>query len=176
MLQVITGCMFSGKSEELIRLLKRARYAKHKVVAIKPQIDDRYSAENIVSHNGGTFQGLPLSSVTDIQAAVKDYDVVGIEEAQFFGNGLIPVVDQLLLDGKTVIVAGLDMDSRGQPWEPMPYFMATADTVTKQTAICMVCGQPATRSQRLIVSTDQQIQVGGSDAYEARCRGHWHAA
>ncbi len=168
-IEVIAGCMFSGKTEELIRRLRRAQIAKQKVRVFKPKIDTRYSEGSIVSHNE---QSLPSTIVEDVREIIhlaKDAQVVGIDEAQFFSNDLIQVCNTLASKGKRVIVAGLDQDYRGIPFEPMPQLLAIAEYITKALAICVKCGNPADKTQRKIVSKERVV-VGAADIYEARCR------
>ena len=169
-IEVITGSMFSGKSEELIRRVRRAEIAKQKVQLFKPRIDARYSADAIVSHSDMKMPSTVVASPKEILAAVgDDTEVVGIDEAQFFDADLVGVVNALANRGKRVIVAGLDQDFRGRPFEPMPQIMAIAEYVDKTLAICMRCGAPANRSQRLVAASDRVV-VGGAHEYEARCR------
>ncbi len=168
-IEVITGCMFSGKTEELIRRLNRAQYARQTVLIFKPRIDERYAKDSVVSHSKQELTALAIDDVTEIIAHALDADVIGIDEAQFFGPGLVPVVERLANAGKRVVVAGLDQDYLGRPFEPIPSLMAVAEYVTKNLAICMRCGNPADRSQRL-VRRDATVVVGGSETYEARCR------
>lgn len=168
-IEVIAGCMFSGKTEELIRRLKRATIAKQKVKVFKPKIDTRYSEGSIVSHSE---QSLPSTIVEDVREIIhlaKDAQVVGIDEAQFFSNDLMHVCNTLASNGKRVIVAGLDQDYRGIPFEPMPQLLAIAEYITKTLAICVNCGNPADKTQRKIISLERVV-VGASDIYEARCR------
>lgn len=167
--EVITGCMFSGKTEELIRRLKRAKIAKQDVIVFKPEIDNRYSETEIVSHNETSLPSIVVSSAKEIYEKSKDAQVVGVDEAQFFSNDLVDVVNKLADEGKRVIVAGLDMDYKGVPFEPMPQLMAIAEYVTKTLAICVVCGNPADRTQRNVKS-NEKVLVGASGMYEARCR------
>lgn len=167
--EVITGCMFSGKTEELIRRLRLARYARQNVLIFKPKIDNRYSSEEIVSHSRATLQAHVVPAPADIWRLGKGQDVVGIDEVQFFGMDVVPVVESLANAGSRVVVAGLDQDFRGQPFEPVPTLMALAEYVTKNLAICMRCGNPADRSQRT-VNRAERVLVGETDAYEARCR------
>ena len=168
--EVITGGMFCGKSEELIRRIKRAIIAKLNVVVFKPAKDDRYHAEDVVSHSQFRITAIPVESASDIIKNIEiGTHVVGIDEAQFFGEDLFPICEDLANKGLRVIVAGLDQDFRGVPFSPMPNLMAVAEIVTKLQAICMRCGAPATKSQRLI-NSKEQIVVGESDLYEARCR------
>lgn len=169
--EVVAGCMYSGKSEELIRRLDRSVRAHKKVLAIKPGIDNRYTAEAISAHSGSTFGAVKITSSAEILALCEDYDVIGIDEAQFL-EGLVEVVHDLATRGKRVIVAGLDLDYRGMPFGPVPALMATAEVVDKLHAVCVSCGAPATRSQR-ITASDQQVLVGSDGVYEARCRRHW---
>ncbi|MCJ7553321.1 MAG: thymidine kinase [Ignavibacteriaceae bacterium] len=168
-IEVIAGCMFSGKTEELIRRLRRAQIAKQKIRVFKPKIDTRYSEGSIVSHSE---QSLPSTIVEDAREIIhlaKDAQVVGIDEAQFFSNDLIQVCNTLASKGKRVIVAGLDQDYRGIPFEPMPQLLAIAEYITKALAICVNCGNPADKTQRKIVSKERVV-VGAADIYEARCR------
>ncbi|UCF78642.1 MAG: thymidine kinase [Candidatus Eiseniibacteriota bacterium] len=168
-IEVICGSMFSGKTEELIRRLRRAQIAKQKVAIFKPKIDKRYGAEYIVSHN---LQRIPSQEINDCREILKkarNADAVGIDEVQFFGLELVDVCQQLADSGKRVIVAGLDQDYTGQPFEPMPQLLAIAEYITKTLAICVVCGNPANRTQRKVASAER-IVVGAFDVYEARCR------
>jgi thymidine kinase len=168
-IEVITGCMFSGKTEELIRRLRRAQIAKQKVMIFKPQIDTRYSEGSIVSHND---QSLPSTQIKDIHDALKlskDAQVVGIDEAQFFSSEIIDVCNELANNGKRVIVVGLDQDYKGVPFEPMPHLLSIAEYITKSLAICVECGNPADRTQRKTVLAERVV-VGAADIYEARCR------
>jgi thymidine kinase len=168
--EVITGSMFSGKSEELIRRLRRAQIARQKVQVFKPHVDVRSGEEHIASHSEMRLPSQGIGSASQILAAVdEDTEVVGIDEGQFFDSSLVEVVDTLANRGKRVIVAGLDQDYRGRPFEPMPQLMAIAEYVDKTLAICMRCGAPANRSQRLVGATDRVV-VGGAEEYEARCR------
>ncbi|MDN4071562.1 thymidine kinase [Fictibacillus terranigra] len=177
--EVICGSMFSGKSEELIRRVRRAKYGKLEVQVFKPLIDDRYSEESVVSHNGTAVIAQPVGKSVDILKNVSpDTEVVAIDEVQFFDEDVISVVQELADHGIRVIVAGLDQDFRGEPFGPMPKLMALAESVTKLHAICMVCGSPASRTQRLIDGKpasydDPIILVGASESYEPRCR-HCH--
>jgi thymidine kinase len=172
-IEVITGSMFSGKSEELIRRLRRAQIARQKVQIFKPVIDDRYSDVAIVSHSEMKIPSESVSSAAELRARVApDTEVVGIDEGQFFDAGLPAVCAELADMGKRVIVAGLDTDYRAKPFEPMPQLLATAEYITKTLAICMVCGGPANRTQRLVASHDR-VLVGATGTYEARCR-HCH--
>ncbi len=177
-LEVICGPMFSGKSEELIRRLRRAKIAQQNVITFKPQIDNRYGLEYVVSHNGSKVDAKPLDNVFDIIeiAHANDASVIGIDEAQFFAPELISVVCKLIYDKKRVIVAGLDLDFRGAPFGCMPALLAIADKVTKLHAICTECGHDAHFSQRLVNGNparydDPVVMIGAQEAYQARCRG-----
>ncbi len=171
--EAICGSMFSGKTEELIRRLVRAQIARQKIQAFKPAIDARYGKDHLVSHSGGRIASTEVESAGEIASRLDpDTRVVGIDEAQFLGLELIAVVERLADSGRRVIVAGLDQDSKGQPFEPMPQIMAIAEIVTKASAVCVVCGRPAYRTQRL-VPDDQRVLVGAAESYEARCRACW---
>ncbi|MFN3197997.1 MAG: thymidine kinase [Bradymonadia bacterium] len=173
-IEVVCGSMFSGKTEELIRRLRRAVYAHQKVQVFKPRVDTRYDDTAVVSHNDARVEAEPVDHANAIPGLVRpDTSVVGVDEAQFFDESLVAVVNQLADKGLRVICAGLDMDYLGQPFEPMPQLMAIAEYVTKTRAICTVCGQPASRSQRLTAS-ESQVELGAHDSYEARCRHHHH--
>jgi thymidine kinase len=177
--EVICGSMFSGKTEELIRRIKRAQIAHQKVQVFKPQIDTRYALAQVASHNGVLHSAVPVASSDDIEALIKpDTTVVAIDEAQFFDSGVIDLCERLAGRGVRVIVAGLDTDFRGEPFGPMPRIMAEAEMVDKLQAICVVCGAPASRTQRMIDGQpasydDPIIMVGAKENYEARCR-HCH--
>jgi thymidine kinase len=169
-IEVITGSMFSGKSEELIRRLRRAQIARQKVQIFKPMIDARFSEHHIVSHSEMRLESQLVSSASEILVlADLETEVVGIDEGQFFDHELVKVVNQLADQGKRVLVAGLDMDYLGRPFGPMPQLMAIAEDVTKMRAICMRCGSPASYTQRLIANRERVV-VGAAGAYEARCR------
>lgn len=169
-IEVICGSMFSGKSEELIRRLRRAVIARQKVQAFKPVIDNRYSPDDIVSHDERRIECEKVRDAGEIPGLVRpDTKVVGIDEAQFFSEDLIGICERLADEGRRVIVAGLDQDYRGKPFEPIPQLLALAESITKTMAVCMVCGEPANRTQRLIQS-DERIVVGAGEAYEPRCR------
>jgi len=174
-IEVVCGPMFSGKTEELIRRVKRAQIAKQRVQIFKPAIDIRYDIEDVVSHSSQAIKSEPVESAVEILIRLKDSTrVVAIDEVQFFDEAIITVVTKLAARGYRVICAGLDLDYRAQPFGPMPLLLALADDVFKIHAICTVCGAPATRSQRLSLSQKDQILLGETDAYEARCRGHYH--
>jgi thymidine kinase len=168
-IEVIAGCMFSGKTEELIRRLRRAKIAKQKVVIFKPNIDTRYSTNSIVSHSEQSLPSILIKDVKEVLDLVEDAQVIGIDEAQFFSSDLINVCNKLADDGKRVIVAGLDMDYRGVPFEPIPQILSVAEYITKPLAICVECGNPADRTQRKTTSSERVV-VGAADVYEARCR------
>ena len=168
--EVIAGSMFSGKSEELIRRLRRAKIARQKVQVFKPELDSRFSNNHIVSHSEMRHESANIGSAAEIMAKVDpDTEVVGIDEGQFFDNDLVHVANELARRGVRVIIAGLDQDYMGKPWEPMPQLLAIAEYITKTHAICMKCGQPANYSQRTFES-EERVAVGASDKYEARCR------
>ena len=169
-IEVITGSMFSGKSEELIRRLRRAQIARQKVQIFKPLIDERYSESHIVSHSEMRHESANIRTAGELLARIDpDTEVVGIDEGQFFDNALVDVVNELAKRGMRVIVAGLDQDYTGKPWEPMPQLLAIAEYITKTHAICMKCGQPANYTQRTFES-EERVAVGGEGMYEARCR------
>ncbi|MEL7644794.1 MAG: thymidine kinase [Anaerolineaceae bacterium] len=174
--EVITGSMFCGKTEELIRRLRRATIARQKVQVFKPIIDDRYAFAKVTSHSGTDFDALPIGSSSEIIAYLEPATtVVGIDEAQFFDDGIVDVVSLLADRGIRVIVTGLDTDFRGEPFGCMPVLIAKAENVDKLSAICMVCGEPASRTQRLVNGkpahyNDPIVIVGASEMYEARCR------
>src|SRR6185436_4573153 len=169
-IEVIAGSMFSGKSEELIRRLRRAKIARRKVQVFKPEVDTRFSQDHIVSHSEMRHESSKTRSAADVLARVEpDTEVVGIDEGQFFDNDLVEIANRLAARGVRVIIAGLDQDYTGKPFEPMPQLLAVAEYITKTHAICVRCGQPANYSQR-IVEVEGQVVVGASDAYEARCR------
>ena len=168
-IEIICGSMFSGKTEELIRRLNRARIAKLKVGIVKSSLDTRYDANDIVSHNASVIPSTPVSNAADILELVADCEVVGIDEAQFFDGAIVDVCQQLADSGKRVIVAGLDMDFAGKPFGCIPQLMAIAEFVTKVHAICVVCGDVAHYSYRLVPS-QERVLLGETDSYEARCR------
>ena len=167
--EVICGSMFSGKTEELIRRMKRAQFAKQKVDIFKPAIDTRYSDEDVVSHEGNSISSTPVESIASILLMGSDTDVIGIDEAQFFDDGIVDVVNELAGRGIRVIVAGLDLDFKGKPFGPMPALCAVADEVTKVHAICVRCGALAYVSHR-IVAGDKQVMLGETHEYEPLCR------
>ena len=170
-IEVIAGSMFSGKSEELIRRLRRAKIARQKVQVFKPELDSRFSESQIVSHSEMRHDSANSRSAAEIiEKTDPDTEVVGIDEGQFFDNDLVEVANALARRGVRVIIAGLDQDYTGRPWEPMPQLLAIAEYITKTHAICMKCGQPANYSQRTFES-EERVAVGASDKYEARCRG-----
>lgn len=169
-IEVICGPMFSGKTEELIRRVKLSLIAKQRVQVFKPQIDDRYASEYIISHSEQKVVCTPVKNSRDILDLVKDNTrIVGLDEAQFFDEGIIDVCQKLANRGMRIIAAGLDQDFMGKPFGKIPELLAIAESVSKQSAVCMVCGGPATKTQRLICS-NEQIVVGSGEAYEARCR------
>lgn len=191
MLEVVVGCMFSGKSEELARRLRRAKIAGLNVVAFKPSIDNRYDAENIASHSLVTFQAKTFVSFEDLtnklmtirrQNLDRFPDVIGIDEVQFLPKDFITFIEMLANSGSRVIIAGLDMDYLGKPFGPIPELMSMGDEVIKLSAICVsenehgeICGKPATRSYRLAnKDTGEIVQVGAADSYQARCRKCWN--
>lgn len=175
-LVVITGSMFAGKSEELIRQVRRALYARKKVQVFKSALDTRWDSAAIATHNGVRFEAVPVSSSAQLEQMVQpDTEVIAIEEVQFFDEGIVALCDRWANEGRTVIVAGLDQDFRGQPFGFMPLLLALADEVVKLRAICMRCGQPASKTQRLVdgrpASWDEPtILIGAAERYEARCR------
>ena len=167
--EVICGSMFSGKTEELIRRLKRAKFAKQQVEIFKPSIDTRYSDVDVVSHDQNTIQSTPIDSSSSILLLAGDNEVIGIDEAQFLDSGLVDVCNQLANRGIRVIIAGLDMDFKGKPFGPMPALCAIADDVTKVHAICVKCGSQAYVSHRLVAS-DKRVLLGETQEYEPLCR------
>ena len=173
-IEVVCGSMFSGKTEELIRRLRRAQIAKQKVAIFKPMIDIRYSEDHIVSHNQQKIPSIAVEKAEDILKHVKDAHVLGIDEAQFFDVSLVMVCRQLAESGRRVIVAGLDKDYRGVPFEPIPQLLCEAEYITKTLAICMKCGNPASYTQRLTKS-NERVLLGATDSYEARCRSCFEA-
>jgi len=177
-IEVVCGSMFSGKTDELIRRLVRATIAKQKVQVFKPAIDVRYAAEKVTSHAGSNFDAIPVEKAADIREKLdQDTTVIAIDEAQFFDDEVVQVAKELAARGLRVLAAGLDMDFRGEPFGPMPILMSMAEHVDKLHAICMVCGDEASRTQRLVNGQparydDPVVIVGASELYEARCRVH----
>ena len=167
--EVICGSMFSGKTEELIRRLKRAEFASQKILLVKPQIDDRYHKENVVSHQGTSFEAVTVTQASEILTEWKMERIVAIDEAQFFDLGLVDVCNQLAKQGVRVIIAGLDMDFQGVPFGPMPHLLAIAEYVTKVHAICVSCGNLAQFSHRT-VEDKSQVLVGAVEEYKPLCR------
>lgn len=177
-IEVICGSMFCGKTEELIRRVRRAVIAKQKVQVFKPSLDDRYGIERVTSHNGQNIEAEPLNNSSELMRKLApDTTVVAIDEVQFFDDGVVSVAETLADRGIRVIVAGLDLDFRGEPFGPMPTLLCRAEDVTKLHAICVVCGEQASRTQRLVNGqpanfNDPIILVGAQEAYEPRCRDH----
>lgn len=175
-IEVVVGPMYSGKSEELIRRIKRAKIAKQKVQVFKPEIDNRYSKNNVVSHNGDKMGAVPVKSSSELLERVQDdTEVIGVDEVQFFDDGIVEVLTKLADNNRRVICAGLDMDFRGEPFGPISRIMSIAEFADKIQAICIVCGNPATRTQRLINGkpanySDPIVLIGATESYEARCR------
>jgi len=179
-LEVVCGPMFSGKSEELLRRLKRAQIAKQPFQLFKPSIDDRYSETHVVSHSGIEMKCRVIEDAEELLSVPRDVQIVGIDECQFLGDNTSKIIEALVTDGKRVIVAGLDMDSNGIPFDPMPALLARAESVLKVAAVCEVCGEDATHTYRHStvdvgdnVNIGPSVLVGASDHYEARCRKHW---
>ena len=179
-IECICGSMFSGKSEELLRRIKRGVIAKQKVLLFKPSIDNRYDENRVSTHNGNSYDSISIEKSSDILNFVKDtkYDIIGIDEIQFFDNDIVKIINKLADDGIRVIVAGLDMDFKAEPFHPMPEIMAISEMVTKLHAVCNKCGKEESRSQRLINGEpakydDPIVVIGASESYEARCR-HCH--
>jgi thymidine kinase len=170
-IEVICGSMFSGKTEELIRRIRRAEIAKQRVKVFKPKIDNRYSEFEIVSHDESSFPSEIVDSANEIPEKCFDAEVIGIDEAQFFESELVDVCQLLADSGKRVIVAGLDQDYKAKPFEPIPQLLAIAEYITKFHAVCVICGAPANRTHR-VSKQDGRVVVGGKDIYEARCRLH----
>jgi len=176
LIEVVCGSMYSGKTEELIRRVRRAQIARQRVQVFKHALDDRYAVQAITSHNGARIEAVAVTGSGEIMAGIKpDTDVVAVDEVQFLDAGICQVAQALAQRGVRVILAGLDTDFRGDPFGPMPHLLAAAENVTKLAAICMVCGAPATRTQRLVEGrpaqyTDPVIFIGAREAYEARCR------
>lgn len=179
-IECICGSMFSGKSEELLRRIKRGVIAKQKVLLFKPSIDNRYDENRVSTHNGNSYDSISIEKSSDILNFVKDtnYDIIGIDEIQFFDNDIVKIINKLADNGIRVIVAGLDMDFKAEPFHPMPEIMAISEMVTKLHAVCNKCGKEASRSQRLINGKpakydDPIVVIGANESYEARCR-HCH--
>jgi thymidine kinase len=176
-IEVITGPMFSGKSEELIRRLKRARIARQRVACFKPDIDLRYHRTSIASHSAQTHEAMTVATTEHLKAALypqlDQVEIVGIDEAQFFDNAIIALTVELVHLGKRILIAGLDTTFTAEPFGPIPALMAIADEVTKLSAVCMTCGAPAIHTQRLGAS-QELVVVGAAGLYEARCRAHFH--
>lgn len=179
-IECICGSMFSGKSEELLRRIKRGVIAKQKVLLFKPSIDNRYEENMVSTHNGNSYESVNIDKAEQIYDYIidKKYDIIGIDEVQFFDEKIVEVIDKLADDGIRVIVAGLDMDFKAEPFHPMPEIMAVSEMVTKLHAVCNKCGKEASRSQRLIDGEparydDPIVVIGASESYEARCR-HCH--
>jgi len=176
-IEVICGSMFSGKTEELIRRVRRAQIARQKVQVFKPAIDTRYAEREVASHNGMQWEAVPVEDTAQLRALIEpETTVVALDEVQFFDDGVVALCEELARRGVRVIVAGLDMDFRGEPFGPMPPLMARAEQVSKLQAICVECGGPASRTQRIIngqpaAYDDPVILVGAEETYEARCRG-----
>jgi thymidine kinase len=170
-IEVICGSMFSGKTEELIRRIRRAIIGRQRVKVFKPEIDKRYSEFEIVSHSELSYPSEIIKDAEEIMEKCFDAEVIGIDEAQFFDNNLVQVCQNLADSGKRVIVAGLDQDYRAMPFEPMPQLLSIAEYITKTLAICVVCGAPANRTQR-ITEDEERVLVGAKSHYEARCRLH----
>lgn len=172
-IEVVCGCMFSGKTEELIKLLKRAQIAKKKIQIFKPHIDNRYKLDFIVSHNSTKLPCEVVEDSRDIEALIKpDTEVIAIDEVQFFDQNIVELAQKLASKGMQVICAGLDTDWQGRPFHPVPLLLAVAEIVRKQYAVCTECGLPATKTQRTISSTEK-VLVGTGEVYQARCRLHF---
>lgn len=172
-IEVVTGCMFSGKTEELLRRVRRSKIAGQRVVIFKPAKDTRYSDTNVVSHDDNSMDSIVISDPSEMLQYSKDYQVMGIDEAQFFSMDLVKYCEKLALAGKRMIAAGLDLDYRGAPFGPIPHLLAVAEYVTKVHAICPHCGNLATHSYRL-VKDQETVLLGEKDAYEPRCRQCYH--
>ena len=179
-LEVVCGPMFSGKSEELLRRLKRAQIAKQAFQLFKPSIDDRYSETHVVSHSGIEMKCRVIDDAEELLSVPGEVQIVGVDECQFLGENTSKIIETLVAEGKRVIVAGLDMDSNGTPFDPMPALLARAESVLKVAAVCEVCGEDATHTYRHStvnmvdnVNIGPSVLVGASDHYEARCRKHW---
>ena len=173
MIEVICGPMYSGKSEELMRRLKRATIAKRKFKLFKPAVDDRFSVTEVVSHSGIKMPCKVVNEAAEISKHILNEKIIAIDEAQFFDDSIVSLVNNLANEGKRVIIAGLDLDSSCMPFGSMPQLLAIAERVQKLTAVCNVCGNSATHSYRTNKKVDTQVLVGATDSYEARCRKHW---
>ena len=173
-IEVICGSMFSGKTEELIRRLKRAKIANQKVEIFKPKVDTRFDRSKVVSHDSNSILAVPIEDSSRLIELSEGFSVIGVDEAQFFDDRLPEVCQKLALIGKRVIVAGLDMDYQGNPFGPMPNLLAVAEYITKVHAICQHCGNLATHSYRLPANSEEQVVLGEKDIYEARCRTCYH--
>jgi thymidine kinase len=174
-IEVICGCMFSGKTEELIRRITRAKIARQQIAIFKPAMENRYHSKHVISHNANAIYSTPVEVASEIYSLAQEASVVGIDEAQFFGADLVDVVVKLAQEGKRVVIAGLDMDYRGIPFGSMPQLMAVAEFVTKTQAVCVSCGNPASFSHRLSTSAEQ-VLLGETDLYEALCRKCFYEA
>jgi len=173
LVELICGCMFSGKTEEMIKLIKRAQFAKKKIQIFKPYLDNRYKIDFIVSHSNLKLPCHVVEDSSEIKSQILDQtEVVAIDEVQFFDESIVGLIQELANKGMHVICAGLDTDWRGEPFHPIPLIMATADIIRKQYAVCTVCGSPAVRSQRTVPSKEN-ILVGSGEIYQARCRMHF---
>ena len=168
-IEIVCGSMFSGKTEELIRRLKRAKIANQRVLVVKPEIDERFDKEKVISHDESAMDAVPIKNAAQLLEFADQYDVIGIDEAQFFDMPLVEVSQNLALKGVRIIIAGLDLDYKGVPFGPMPNLLAVAEYITKVHAICVHCGNLATHSYRKI-SNDAQIMIGEKNEYEPRCR------
>ena len=168
-IEIVCGSMFSGKTEELIRRLKRAKIANQRVLVVKPEIDERFDKEKVISHDESAMDAVPIKNAAQLLEFADKYDVIGIDEAQFFDMPLVEVSQNLALKGVRIIIAGLDLDYKGVPFGPMPHLLAVAEYITKVHAICVHCGNLATHSYRKI-SNDAQIMIGEKNEYEPRCR------
>ena len=168
-IEVVCGSMFSGKTEELIRRLKRAKIANQRVLVVKPEMDARYDKEKVMSHDATAMDAVPIKNAAQLLEFIDQYDVIGIDEAQFFDAALVQVTQTLALNGVRIIIAGLDMDYKGIPFGPMPHLLSVAEYITKVHAICVHCGNLATHSYRKI-SGEAQIMIGEKNEYEPRCR------
>jgi thymidine kinase len=169
-IEIIVGPMYSGKTEELIRRLRRAKYARQSVLVFKPALDNRFSDTKIVSRNQAALESMAIDNVHDIIELSKNHDIIGIDEVQFFHKDIVDIAEELANKGKRVVIAGLDLDYKAIPFNHVSKLMALAEFVTKTLAICLACGNPASRSQRLDSGGNERIVVGDLETYEARCR------